>query len=258
MASAGHVYGKPIIGAEAFTATDSEKWLSHPGNIKDLGDWAFCEGINRFVFHRYAMQPWPDRRPGMSMGPWGLHYERTQTWWQQSKPWHEYLARCQFLLQQGRFVADICFLGPEGSPQTLNGQPSFVSKTLGEEGQPLERPGHNFDTCPPEVVLTRMSVKDGRLVLPDGMSYHDASAIEQDQGPGGGRGRRGRIAPGQVAQLERLSGLRCGSPTAHQRTVGAGRATGGNHRAGLRKGAALLGRHPAKETRTRVEFAAAD
>ena len=171
MASAGHVYGKPIIGAEAFTATDAEKWLGHPGNIKDLGDWAFCEGINRFVFHRYAMQPWPDRRPGMSMGPWGLHYERTQTWWQQSKPWHEYLARCQFLLQQGRFVADICFLGPEGSPQTLNGQPSFVSKTLGEEGQPLERPGHNFDTCPPEVVLTRMSVKDGRLVLPDGMSY---------------------------------------------------------------------------------------
>jgi hypothetical protein len=171
MASAGHVYGKPIIGAEAFTATDSEKWLGHPGNIKDLGDWAFCEGINRFVFHRYAMQPWPNRRPGMSMGPWGLHYERTQTWWQQSKPWHEYLARCQFLLQQGRFVADLCFLGPEGSPQTLNGQPSFASKTPGEEGQPLERPGHNFDTCPPEVVLTRMSVKDGRLVLPDGMSY---------------------------------------------------------------------------------------
>ena len=171
MASAGHVYGKPIIGAEAFTADNGEKWLGHPGNIKDLGDWAFCEGINRFVFHRYAMQPWRDRKPGMSMGPWGLHYERTQTWWQQSKPWHEYLARCQFLLQQGRFVADICFLGPEGSPQTLNGQQSFVSKTLGHEGQPLERPGHNFDTCPPEVVLTRMSVKDGRLVLPDGMSY---------------------------------------------------------------------------------------
>ena len=171
MASAGHVYGKPIIGAEAFTADNGEKWLSHPGNIKDLGDWAFCEGINRFVFHRYAMQPWLDRKPGMSMGPWGLHYERTQTWWEQSKAWHEYLARCQFLLQQGLFVADICLLTPEGSPQSLNGQQSFVSKTPGQEGQPLERPGHNFDTCPPEVVLTRMSVKEGRLVLPDGMSY---------------------------------------------------------------------------------------
>ena len=80
------------------------------------------------------------------MGPWGLHYERTQTWWEQSKAWHEYLARCQFLLQQGLFVADICFLGPEGSPQRF--------KSPVKSGH--ERPGYNFDACPPEVVLTRM------------------------------------------------------------------------------------------------------
>jgi hypothetical protein len=172
MASSAHVYGKRIVGAEAFTATDQEKWLGYPGNIKDLGDWAFCEGINRFVFHRYALQPWMEGvRPGMSMGPWGLHYERTETWWEQSKAWHEYLARCQYVLQQGLFVADICLLTPEGSPQTIDRQKAFLSHTPGTEGQPLDRPGHNFDTCPPEVVLTRMSVKDGRLVLPDGMSY---------------------------------------------------------------------------------------
>jgi hypothetical protein len=163
MASAAHVYGKPILGAEAFTATDAEKWQAHPGSIKAMGDWAFCEGINRFVFHRYALQPWtrPDRPPGMSMGPWGLHYERTQTWWEQSRAWHEYLARCQFLLQQGFFVADLCFLAPEMSPQRF--------KSPVKSG--LDRPGYNFDGCPPEVVLTRMKVEDGRLVLPDGMSY---------------------------------------------------------------------------------------
>ena len=192
MTSAGHVYGKRIIGAEAFTATDAEKWLGHPGNIKDLGDWAFCEGINRFVFHRYAMQPWLDRKPGMSMGPWGLHYERTETWWEQSKAWHEYLARCQFLLQQGLFVADICLLGPEGSPQSLNGQQSFVSHAPGQGGQPLERPGHNFDTCPPEVVLTRMSVKDGRLVLPDGMSYRMLVLPQVDHHDARSSGQRSR------------------------------------------------------------------
>jgi hypothetical protein len=163
MASAAHVYGKRIVGAEAFTATDGERWLGHPGNIKEIGDWAFCEGINRFVFHRYALQPWPDRRPGMSMGPWGLHYERSQTWWEQSGAWHEYLSRCQFLLQQGNFVADLCLMSPEGSPQSLHGQRAFAA---GES-----RPGHNFDVCSPEVVLTRMSVKDGRLVLSGGMSY---------------------------------------------------------------------------------------
>lgn len=163
MASAAHVYGKPILGAEAFTAIDAEKWQGHPANIKAIGDWAFCEGVNRFVFHRYALQPWtkPDRAPGMSMGPWGLHYERTQTWWEQSRGWHEYLARCQFLLQQGLFVADLCFLAPESSPQRF--------KSPVKSG--FERPGYNFDGCPAEVVLTRMEVKEGRLVLPDGMSY---------------------------------------------------------------------------------------
>ena len=164
MTSAGHVYGKRIIGAESFTATDAEKWQGHPANIKTLGDWAFCEGINRFVFHRYAMQPWLNARPGMSMGPWGLHYERTQTWWEQSAAWHQYLARCQHLLRQGLFVADICYLQPEGSPRSF-------APPVARKGNPPDRPAYNFDGCSPEVVLTRMSVKDGRIVLPDGMSY---------------------------------------------------------------------------------------
>lgn len=167
MASAAHVYGRRILGAEAFTATDGEKWQHHPASIKALGDWAFCEGINRFVFHRYALQPWtnPDRAPGMSMGPWGLHYERTQTWWEQSAAWHSYLARCQFMLREGLFVADICFLEPEGSPMRF-------SPTLPDRRSMLpERPRYNFDGCTPEVLLTRMKVKDGKLVLPDGMSY---------------------------------------------------------------------------------------
>ncbi|MBN2578370.1 MAG: alpha-L-rhamnosidase N-terminal domain-containing protein, partial [Pirellulales bacterium] len=168
MASGGHVYGKNIIGVEAFTAIDTEKWLGWPGNIKELGDWAFCEGINRFVFHRYAMQPYSNIRPGVSMGPWGLHYERTQTWWDMSKAWHEYLARCQQLLRQGHFTADVCYLGAEGSPQSYSDQRRFRSNNPAE---PRERNRYHFDLCPPEALLTRMSVKDGRLTLPDGMSY---------------------------------------------------------------------------------------
>jgi hypothetical protein len=175
-ASAAHVYGKKIVGAEAFTACDSERWLGHPGNIKDLGDFAFCEGINRFVFHRYAMQPWLHVRPGMGMGPWGLHYERTQTWWNMSKAWHEYLARCQHLLRQGLFVADVCYLGAEASPQSIIGQKRFLAKTPDpldpkNPDYPRDRIDYSFDVAATEALLTRMSVKDGRLVLPDGMSY---------------------------------------------------------------------------------------
>ena len=90
------------------------------------------------------------------MGPCGLHYERTETWWEQSRPWHEYLARCQLLLRKGLLAADICHLRPEAAEQNL---------------QPHDRNGYDYDNCSAEALLTRMSAKDGRLVLPDGMSY---------------------------------------------------------------------------------------
>lgn len=157
MASAAHIYGKSIVGAEAFTSGDQERWREHPAILKSHGDRAFCEGINRFVFHRYALQPWAeDRRPGMMMGPWGQHYERTQTWWDWTPAWHEYLARCQFLLRQGWFVADICYVQPEAPAQGPGDHP---------------RSGYAWDECTAREVITRVSVKDGRIRLPDGMSY---------------------------------------------------------------------------------------
>lgn len=159
MASAAHIYGKPILGAEAFTSNDSEKWLLWPGAIKGLGDYEFSRGVNRFVFHRYALQPWANVAPGMSMGPWGLHYERTNTWWEKSKPWHDYLTRCQYLLQQGQPVVDVLYLAPEGAPS------NFMPPGSAIHGD------YRADSCPPEALLTRASVKGGRIVFEGGMSY---------------------------------------------------------------------------------------
>jgi len=157
MVSGAHTYGKRIIGAEAFTATDGEKWQHHPGSIKALGDWAFANGINRFVFHRYAMQPFLNVKPGMSMGPWGLHYERTQTWWEQSLPWHRYLARCQYMLTRGLPVVDALYVAPEGAPSAF-----MIPENHG---------AYSADSCSPEVVHKRLRVQNGKLLLPDGMSY---------------------------------------------------------------------------------------
>ena len=110
-ASIAHTCGRPIVAAEAFTSSDTERWQAHPASMKALGDWAFCAGVNRFVFHRYQHQPWLDQRPGMTMGPYGVHWERTQTWWDMAPAYHQYLARCQFMLRQGLPVADVCLPG---------------------------------------------------------------------------------------------------------------------------------------------------
>lgn len=159
MASVAHIMGQKIVGAEAFTSGDNEQWKMHPATVKALGDYEFSQGINRFVVHRYAHQPYLDRFPGATMGPWGLHYERTQTWWEMSTAWHEYLSRCQFMLRQGLFVADLCYLRPELPDQTFfNPAPAVPA-------------GYKYDECSAEALIARMSVKDGRLVLPDGMSY---------------------------------------------------------------------------------------
>ncbi|MEI7730523.1 MAG: glycosyl hydrolase [Verrucomicrobiota bacterium] len=163
--SIGHVMGRPIIAAEAFTSGSSERWQQYPGAMKSQGDWAFCAGINRIVFHRFQHQPWADRKPGMTMGPYGVHWERTQTWWDMVPAYHAYLARCQTLLQHGLPVADILYLAAEGAPHVFLPPKSALS------GELPDRRGYNFDGCAPETLISRVSVNNGRLVLPDGMSY---------------------------------------------------------------------------------------
>lgn len=163
MASAAHISGRPIVAAESYTAEpESAKWQAHPFRMKLLGDMAFTLGVNRFVFHRYCMQPWTDRFPGMTFGPFGVHYERTNTWWELSRPWHTYLARCQSLLQSGQFVADVAYLGSENSPN------SFPSR---EAMDPPIPPGYDFDDLPPTVLLKQMTWNGGRFLLPSGMNY---------------------------------------------------------------------------------------
>jgi hypothetical protein len=161
-ASIGHIYGKQIVGAESFTTgPDAQhgRWLDTPYSLKTLGDLEYCTGLNRYTFHRYAMQPWTNYWPGMTMGPWGFHFERTQTWWKQGKAWIEYLSRCQFLLQQGRYVADAAYFCGESAPVEMR------------DCHPPLPPGYEYDAINAGVLLHRAQVQDGRLILPDGMSY---------------------------------------------------------------------------------------
>ncbi len=167
--SVGHTQGHKVIGAESFTAVMEERGRQHPALMKAQGDWAFCQGINKFVIHRYQAQPWLDRFPGMTMGPdggYGVHWERTQTWWDFVPAYHLYLARCQQLLRRGLCVSDILYLTPEGAPNVF-----FPPRSAFRPGLMADRRGHNFDGCAAETLITRASAKNGRIVFPDGMSY---------------------------------------------------------------------------------------
>ncbi|MEO7211771.1 glycosyl hydrolase [Mucilaginibacter sp.] len=98
--------GQNIVEAEAFTGDPRDsKWDETPAWIKPMGDAAFCEGVNRLILHRFVQQPWDAKYlPGLTMGQWGTHFDRTQTWWEPGKALVDYWQRCQALLQWGRIA----------------------------------------------------------------------------------------------------------------------------------------------------------
>jgi hypothetical protein len=159
-ASIAHIYGKTFVGAESFTASPQNgRWQNYPYSLKTLGDLMFCQGLNRYTFHRYAMQPWTNRWPGMTMGQWGFHFERTETWWDEGKSWIDYITRCQFLLQQGRAVADAAYFTGESAPVEMR------------VGNPPPPAGYDYDAVDADVLLHGATVKNGRLTLASGANY---------------------------------------------------------------------------------------
>jgi hypothetical protein len=167
-ASAAHTGGKQIVDAESFTHF-SHGYEKDPFSFKDIGDRALCRGINRMSFLGYPSQD--ETSPGWSFSFFCDDWNRHNTWWEQSHAWFGYVARCQFLLQQGLYQADLCYLNSETIPSAVPGR---------EYMQPAMPDGYSYDGCSAEVVRDHMTVKDGRLVLPDGMNYRVLVLPERD------------------------------------------------------------------------------
>jgi hypothetical protein len=165
--SIAHVNGIAEVRAEAFTAEKNEGWKQYPGSMKNQGDWAFATGINRFVYHTFQHQFLADTLlPGATMGPYGIHWDRGQTWWPMVESYHQYIKRCQFILQQGRTVADVLYLTPEGAPHVFRPPASAMTDDVFLP----DRRGYNFDGCSPGQLYKAM-VKDHKIVFPGGASY---------------------------------------------------------------------------------------
>jgi len=157
--STAHAYGKPIAATESFTGGGYET----PYTLKKVSDYWFAQGVNRIVFHTSVQQPL-DTKPGNTLSGIGTHFNRNMTWAEQAGPFVKYLARNSYMLQQGLFVADVAYLLPEGAPSS---QPFWGG------GLHPELPyGYDYDCINTDVLLNRISVgADGRMMLPDGMSY---------------------------------------------------------------------------------------
>ena len=167
-ASVAHLYGQNICAAESFTVNGKigkydgfGAYQGAPCNLKRLADAAMAEGLNRFVIHTSVHQPSDSLVPGLSLGPYGQYFNRHDTWAEEVRPWTDYLSRSSFLLQQGRWVADLAW---------FYGEDKNLTALYYEQRPPVPR-GYNYDFVNADALLHQLKAFQGRLVSPSGMQY---------------------------------------------------------------------------------------
>jgi hypothetical protein len=161
-ASVAHIYGQNIAAAESMTSCDSSTaWAWSPATLKPTADQEFLNGINRFVIHESAHQPLIGKAPGLTLGPCGQWFNRNDTWAEQANVWTGYLARNSFLLQQGKFVADVIYFYGEDSNITA----------LFANSDPDVPAGYNFDYINADGLIHELGVSGGNITTKSGMSY---------------------------------------------------------------------------------------
>jgi hypothetical protein len=159
-ASVAHIYGQNLAAAESMTASEAP-WGWSPATLKPTADQEFLNGINRIVIHESTHQPLIGKAPGLSLGHWGQWFNRNETWAEQAGPWIDYLARTSFLLQQGRYDADLVYFYGEDSNLTA----------IFEEKAPDVPAGYGFDYINADALIHELRVVDGCITTPGGMSY---------------------------------------------------------------------------------------
>jgi hypothetical protein len=176
IASAAHIYGKTDVDAEAWTTW--RRWNNSPYLMKLHVDRAFCEGLNRITYHGFCHSPPKFGFPGRAYHA-GVDMNPRVVWWEKSRPFMDYLSRCCQLLRQGLFVADVAYYYGDQAP---NFWPPF-HKVPEIPRMPGLGAGYDYDVVNSDVILRRMSVRGGRIVLPDGMSYRVLVLPEQSHMP---------------------------------------------------------------------------
>jgi hypothetical protein len=159
-ASVAHIYGQNLAAAESMTAA-AAPWGWSPATLKPTADQELLNGINRFVIHESAHQPLVGKAPGLTLGPYGQWFNRNETWAEQAKPWMDYIARCSYMLQQGHYGADLVY---------FYGEDSNLTAIFGGKAPDVPA-GFGFDYINADAVINALSVADGRIRTPGGMSY---------------------------------------------------------------------------------------
>jgi hypothetical protein len=159
-ASVAHIYGQNLVAAESMTAIGTA-WAWSPEYLKPTADMELANGLNRFVIHTSVHQPVNDKIPGLGLGPFGQWFTRHETWAEQAAPWITYLSRSSYMLQQGKFIADIVY---------YYGEDNNITALFGEKLPDIPE-GYNYDFVNADALVNVLAVSNGSITTPAGAAY---------------------------------------------------------------------------------------
>ena len=159
-ASAAHTYGIKLIGAEGFTSIGPHWQDSFWQHLKPSFDHELCDGLNLTFIHTFTCSPAEMGLPGQEYFA-GTHFNPNCTWWPMAGAFIDYLNRCQWMAQKGRFVADVAYYYGDHVPNIVRRKADDPAGVL---------PDYDYDVLSEEILL-QLAIQDGKLHLPSGMEY---------------------------------------------------------------------------------------
>lgn len=155
--SCAHIYGKRLTSSETSTSA-GPSFVRTPSSLKQRMDRFFTYGVNNTVLHLYISQPSEDRLPG-SNAWFGTEFNRNNTWFKHMDLYTQYIKRCNYMMRQGWYQADVAYFIGEDAPRMVGIMEPWIPA------------GYQYEHMNAEVIMRDMTVKDGMLTLPHGVQF---------------------------------------------------------------------------------------
>lgn len=155
--SCAHIYGKKLTSSETSTSA-GPSFVRTPSSLKQRMDRFFTYGVNNTVLHLYISQPSEDRLPG-SNAWFGTEFNRNNTWFKHMDLYTQYIKRCNYMMRQGWYQADVAYFIGEDAPRMVGIMEPWIPA------------GYQYEHMNAEVIMRDMTVKDGMLTLPHGVQF---------------------------------------------------------------------------------------
>lgn len=176
--SAAHVTGKRLTSSESCTWLD-EHFRSDLGDVKTSIDTYFLSGVNHVFYHGTCLSPEDAPWPGWLFYA-AVHFQPTNSFWNDFGTFNRYVTRCQTFLQAGRPDNDILLFFDATDLLSVRGREPLLfhmtqhtpaQSAIGESAQYLYDKGYTWDYITDKMLCGNVSVKNGKIVTADGGEY---------------------------------------------------------------------------------------